>query len=180
MTLLWHAAYSLLTLFALVALVKIYSLVSVGRDVGKARTTAEEIERDTGVRATCMHLDLCSFASIRQFAQQVVLQEVRLDVLINNAGILRVTANCLHPGVVKSHLADSATGVYAKMGVLCIRLFGKSVKDGAQTSVYLAVSEEVEGISGKMFADCKPSFAPGKNKDAESLWDVSQRLVGLR
>ncbi|KAL1443717.1 hypothetical protein MTO96_045868, partial [Rhipicephalus appendiculatus] len=58
------------------------------RDVSKARGTAEEIERDTGVRPVCMRLDLCSFASIRQFASQVVAQEERLDVLINNAGML--------------------------------------------------------------------------------------------
>ncbi|KAL1473061.1 hypothetical protein MTO96_038953 [Rhipicephalus appendiculatus] len=62
------------------------------RDVSKARTTAEEIARDTGVRPTFMRLDLCSFASIRQFASQVVAQEERLDVLINNAGALRECA----------------------------------------------------------------------------------------
>lgn len=58
------------------------------RDVNKARATAEEIRRETGVRPLCMRLDLCSFASIRQFASQVVAQEERLDVLINNAGVL--------------------------------------------------------------------------------------------
>ncbi|KAH7942732.1 hypothetical protein HPB52_000395 [Rhipicephalus sanguineus] len=60
------------------------------RDVSSARATAEEIARDTGVRPLCMRLDLCSFASIRQFASQVVAQEQRLDVLINNAGILSI------------------------------------------------------------------------------------------
>ncbi|KAL1486486.1 hypothetical protein MTO96_046945, partial [Rhipicephalus appendiculatus] len=60
------------------------------RDASKARATAEEIARDTGVEPTFMRLDLCSFASIRQFASQVVAQEERLDVLINNAGTLRL------------------------------------------------------------------------------------------
>ncbi|XP_072145778.1 retinol dehydrogenase 13-like [Dermacentor andersoni] len=240
------------------------------RDVRKARAAADEISRDTGVRPECMSLDLCSFHSIRQFAQQVVKQEERLDVLINNAGILDhpqrietedgfevtfqsnylghflltnlllgllkksspcriinvgsiahwggtldadvdfkkysqnhvytstklymtlftmelarrlagtgVTANCLHPGCVKSDFADQATDFYARTVGFVIRLFGKSVSDGAQTSVHLAVSEDVEGVSGKMFSDCKPSFAPGKPQDAEALWDISQRMVGL-
>lgn len=239
------------------------------RDVNKARATAEEIGRDTGVRPVCMCLDLCSFASIRQFASQVVAQEERLDVLINNAGVLSpprrtetedgyeitfqtnylghflltnlllgllkksspsriinvgsiahwfaafdadvgfqkyqqnlvypctklymtlftmelarrladtdVTVNCLHPGFVQSEFATAAN-FYARIVNFCIRCFGKSVKDGAQTSVHLAVSEEVEGVTGRMFADCKPTSFPGNFHDAENLWDVSHKMAGL-
>ncbi|KAH6943484.1 hypothetical protein HPB50_021723 [Hyalomma asiaticum] len=229
MAVLWYPAYLVLAAIALAILVKIYSLVTVGkcrstrdmsgktviitgantgigkeaarelcrrnarvilacRDVSKAHATAEEIERDTGVRPACMQLDLCSFASIRQFAQHVVAHEDRLDVLINNAGILPPPARRetedgfevtfqtnylghflltnLLLGFVKSDFAHRSTDLYARTVGLVIRLFGKSSMDGAQTSVHLAVSEEVEGISGKVFADCKPSFAPGKMKDA--------------
>ncbi|KAH7973773.1 hypothetical protein HPB49_005092 [Dermacentor silvarum] len=76
---------------------------------------------------------------------------------------------------------DAAVGLH-DVGNKCIGLNGticSSVNDGAQTSVYLAVSEEVEGVSGRMFSDCKPSFAPGKSQDAEALWDISQRIAGL-
>lgn len=56
------------------------------RDLDKARFAAAEIAESTGVRPVCMQLDLCSFKSIRRFAKQVMEQESRLDVLINNAG----------------------------------------------------------------------------------------------
>ncbi|KAK8783068.1 hypothetical protein V5799_015590 [Amblyomma americanum] len=56
------------------------------RDVDKARLAASDIARNTGVQPVCMQLDLCSFESVRQFAQQVLEREERLDVLINNAG----------------------------------------------------------------------------------------------
>ena len=35
-----------------------------------------------------MKLDLSSLASVRQFAKQVSEQESRLDILINNAGVI--------------------------------------------------------------------------------------------
>ena len=34
----------------------------------------------------CYHLDLSSLASVRQFANEVIKNEKRLDILINNAG----------------------------------------------------------------------------------------------
>lgn len=58
------------------------------RNVDKARLAAAEIAEATGVHPVIMQLDLCSFKSVRTFAQQVNEREQRLDVLINNAGLL--------------------------------------------------------------------------------------------
>lgn len=60
----------------------------------------------------------------------------------------------------------------------------QSSEEGAQTSIYLAVSEEVEGKSGLYFVDCKvaeDSVNPLAN-DAElakKLWDYSMQVTGL-
>lgn len=59
----------------------------------------------------------------------------------------------------------------------------KSVWQGAQTSIYCAVSEEMEGVSGQYLKDCKitkPSN-PLATDDAiaERLWEVSSEMVGL-
>ncbi|XP_077491850.1 retinol dehydrogenase 13-like [Amblyomma americanum] len=56
------------------------------RDLDNAHLAADEIAWETGLRPGCMPLDLCSFKSIKQFAQKIVDREQRLDVLINNAG----------------------------------------------------------------------------------------------
>ena len=64
-----------------------------------------------------------------------------------------------------------------------IFLFLKTPWQGAQTTIYCAVDEAVEGVSGKYFKDCK--VAPPSTKAAvddemaERLWDVSTELVGL-
>jgi hypothetical protein len=62
------------------------------------------------------------------------------------------------------------------------RQFGKSPIEGAQTNIYLAVSEEVEGVTGLYFADCKERI-PGEyaqdDEAAGKLWEASSKLVGL-
>jgi hypothetical protein len=55
-------------------------------------------------------------------------------------------------------------------------------KKGARTSIYLAASPEIEGISGKYFVDRKPvrsSTASYDEDAAKRLWDVSLELTGL-
>ena len=62
-------------------------------------------------------------------------------------------------------------------------MFAKSPWQGAQTTIHCAVSDEVVGLSGRYFADCK--VKKPSNPDAfddgiaERLWDASAQLVGL-
>ena len=54
-------------------------------------------------------------------------------------------------------------------------------QQGAQTSIYCAVSEEMEGVTGKYLADCKimKTKNPQATDDqlAEKLWEVSAKLT---
>ncbi|XP_059798148.1 retinol dehydrogenase 14 isoform X1 [Balaenoptera ricei] len=221
-------------------------------------------------------LDLASLRSVRSFCQEVLQEEPRLDVLINNAGIFQcpymktedgfemqfgvnhlghflltnlllgllkssapsrivvvssklykygdinfedlnseqnynksfcysrsklanilftrelarrlegtnVTVNVLHPGVVRTNL-----GRHIHIPLLVKPLFNlvswaffKTPLEGAQTSIYLASSPEVEGVSGKYFGDCKEEELLPKAMDesvAGKLWDVSEVMVGI-
>lgn len=57
------------------------------RDLSRAEKAAEEIRCSTGNgNVVVRHLDLASFFSVRQFAQEYIATEDRLDILINNAG----------------------------------------------------------------------------------------------
>lgn len=91
-----------------------------------------------------------------------------------------VTVNCLHPGVVKTQIGNKDTQWYAGLvWSLATSIFGISVESGAKTSVYLASSPEVKGVSGKYFRKCK---AVEPNKDAynvdirKQLWAASEKL----
>lgn len=59
-------------------------------------------------------------------------------------------------------------------------VFLKSPEQGAQTSIYLATSPEVEGISSKYYSDCKPKTSSKVSYDADvarRLWEVSQEMT---
>ena len=83
-----------------------------------------------------------------------------------------MTANCLHPGVIKTKLLRAGFGDHP----------GDTPEKGARTSVYLALSPEVEGISGRYFEECKPvqSSPISRNLELqEKLWRISEELTGL-
>jgi NAD(P)-dependent dehydrogenase (short-subunit alcohol dehydrogenase family) len=92
-----------------------------------------------------------------------------------------VTANCLHPGVVRTNfgrVSDSAMGWGARVAAP----FMISPEKGAKTSIYLASSPEVEGVTGKYFVKSKPARSSALSYNVEAarrLWDVSARLTGV-
>lgn len=95
-----------------------------------------------------------------------------------------VTVNVLHPGIVRTNL-----GRHIHIPLLVRPLFNlvswaffKTPVEGAQTSIYLASSPEVEGVSGRYFGDCKEEELLPKALDesvARKLWDISEVMVGL-
>ena len=61
-------------------------------------------------------------------------------------------------------------------------MFLQTIHEGAQTTIHLAVSEEVDDVSGKYFMDCKPVDEGKKGKDdgvAKKLWEVAEKCTGL-
>ncbi len=91
-----------------------------------------------------------------------------------------VTANALHPGFVFTGFARN-NGALFNFGMKVIGPFIRQADQGAQTSIYLASSPEVEGVSGKYFVDCKPVDSSPISHDqglAEKLWQVSLELTG--
>lgn len=91
----------------------------------------------------------------------------------------RVTVNCLHPGTVATNmLADYMPGGLRFMA----KMIGVSSEEGAQTSLFLATSPEVEGVSGKYFVNqgaVHSSKASYDKTAARRLWQVSAELTGL-
>jgi NAD(P)-dependent dehydrogenase (short-subunit alcohol dehydrogenase family) len=89
-----------------------------------------------------------------------------------------VTANCLHPGGVGTNLFRGLP----KFLQTLIKLVAISPERGARTSIYLASSPDVEGISGKYFARCRQqqSSEASRNKEAaKRLWDLSAEITGV-
>jgi NAD(P)-dependent dehydrogenase (short-subunit alcohol dehydrogenase family) len=93
----------------------------------------------------------------------------------------RVSVNAVHPGVIATRLLADYLDV-PEVGASAARTFGGNPERGAETSVYLAASPEVEGISGGYFVNRQESRSSAASYDeatARKLWDVSARLTGL-
>ena len=94
----------------------------------------------------------------------------------------RVTATSLHPGFVRTHFGDEdQAGFFAVISGI-VRPFLRTPAQGAQTSIYLASSPDVEGVTGQFFANSKPTTANKVAYDtaiAARLWQVSADLVGM-
>ena len=95
-----------------------------------------------------------------------------------------VTANVLHPGLVQTDIGKSICwwmGLGWKLFTLVRK--GLTPEQGAQTSIYLASSPEVELLTGKYFVKQKAIPSDPATYDvaaARRLWDISAQMVGLQ
>src|SRR5262249_23911357 len=92
-----------------------------------------------------------------------------------------VTSNALHPGFVASSDFNGRGPMIALMS-LGARFFAITPEEGARTSVHLASSPEVEGITGKYFVkqrQVQPSAAALDEPAARRLWELSEEMTGL-
>jgi len=251
------------------------TVIIVARDAARGETAGDEIRRRVPLaQVETATADLSSLAQVRRLAEEVVARYDRLDVLVNNAGVIStrrqltadgfettfatnhlgpflltnllrgllersaparvvtvssaahkqvrtipwddlprgaqaghaqtyplskllnilftvelarrltgtgVTANCLHPGFVRSALGRDVTGALGAVVRLVLR-FQPGAATGAETSVYLASSPEVADISGGYFVKRKPAEPNALARDAWAaarLWVLSEELAGL-
>jgi len=92
-----------------------------------------------------------------------------------------ITVNALHPGSVASKLYRNF-GIIEPLINLWIKLTGKTSKEGAETSIYLASSDEVSDITGKYFVDMElvRSSKVSYEKDQwKRLWEISEKMTGF-
>ena len=248
-------------------------VVVVGRDRERGERAAEEIRAQTGGRVDLALADLSSQAEVRNLAEEFKRRYDRLDVLVNNAGLVQstrtetvdglestfainhlapflltnllldvlkksapsrvvtvsseaerwgnidfddlqskkkyrgfpvygmtklanimftyelaerlegtgVTATCMHPGAVNTRFGTNNRGPMTLLFRL-FKPFMRTPEQGADTVIWLASSPDVEGLSGRYYADRKP-LEPKKiaNDPAarRRLWEESERLTGL-
>lgn len=91
-----------------------------------------------------------------------------------------ITVNCLHPGVVGTRFAvNRKTGKPNPLMALA-KPFMLTPAQGAETTVYLAASPEVEGVTGKYFVKRRQKASSRSSYDlvaAEKLWNISAELT---
>ena len=107
-----------------------------------------------------------------------ILFTKELDRRLSGSG---VTVNAVNPGFVGTNIGAN-NGWLVNLFLSVTRIWALSVEEGAETSVYLASSPEVERVSGEYFYQ-KQSVPSSKysydRAAAGRLWQVSAELTGL-
>ncbi len=119
-----------------------------------------------------------SWGSMQSYAQSKLANILFTRRLARDLEGSGVTANCLHPGVVNTQLFSKLPGVIQKIS----SLFMITPEKGAQTSIYLATSPDVENITGEYFDKQKIAKTTAHARDmqvADTLWEVSKEYCEL-
>jgi len=97
-----------------------------------------------------------------------------------------VTVNAVHPGIVDTEIIRHMSFFNSTFSAIFLKplvwLFVKSPQQGARTTVYVALEESVQGVSGKYFNNCTEEEVAPQAKDdtvAQWLWAVSEKWTRL-
>jgi NAD(P)-dependent dehydrogenase (short-subunit alcohol dehydrogenase family) len=94
-----------------------------------------------------------------------------------------VTANALHPGMIRSQIGKDGDlgGLAGLVWPLLQRWKGRPIEEGARVPLHLATAPEIDGVTGKYFTTnlqaVVPSALAQDDAAAKRLWEMSERLV---
>jgi retinol dehydrogenase 12 len=155
-------------------------------DVLKASSPARIVNVSSGAHTGAKGLDFDNLQGEKKFSGWGAYAHSKLANLLFTYELARRlddtgnTVNALHPGYVDTGFALNNGSLFRVAAKLSAHLFGRKPEVGAQTSIYLASSPEVEGVTGRYFHDCKQieSSPASYNQDAAlKLWQVSMEMM---
>jgi NAD(P)-dependent dehydrogenase (short-subunit alcohol dehydrogenase family) len=151
----------------------------------KASAPARVVTVSSGAQSMG-RIDFDDLQGARNYSGQRAYNQSKLaNVMFSNELARRldgtgVTANSLHPGVVRSNFgAEDQARWFAVMSRVILPLL-KTPAQGAQTSIYLASSPDMDDVTGQFFVNRKskrPNKVAYDTKMTSRLWQVSADLV---
>ena len=121
------------------------------------------------------------FSAMGSYAQAKLGNVLFTYALARRLAGTRMTANAVHPGVVATGFAGNTSG-WLRLAWSLIRPLLITPQKGARTPLHVATAPEVEGVSGRYFARCRPVASSALSRDEalqEKLWALSRRQVGI-
>jgi retinol dehydrogenase-14 len=123
-----------------------------------------------------------SYSGARAYNQSKLANILFTYELARRLQATSVTANALHPGVVRTSFGAEDPGGVQRRVIPFLRPFMMSPARGAATSIHLAYAPGLEQVTGRYFANRKPRRSSMRSYDvaaAARLWQVSAELAGL-
>jgi NAD(P)-dependent dehydrogenase (short-subunit alcohol dehydrogenase family) len=169
-----HLAYFLLTALLLDA------LRAAAAERGEARVVnvASEAHRSVPFEPDNLQGER-RFTPFRAYATAKLANVLFTYELARRLAGSGVTANAVHPGLVRTGFGRGGRGRIGFAFAL-LRPFMIAPERGATTSVHLASSPAVAGVTGKYFVKCQEARSSPASYDAaaaRALWRISERLA---
>jgi NAD(P)-dependent dehydrogenase (short-subunit alcohol dehydrogenase family) len=157
-------------------------LERLGRS-GSARvvTVSSNAQRMGRIRFDDLHGEQ-SYSGARAYNQSKLANVLFTYELARRTEGTSVTANALHPGVVRTSFGAEDPGRAQRVLVPLMRPFMRTPARGAATSVRVASAPDLEHVTGRFFVDGRPTRSSPRSYDraaAARLWQVSTELTGL-
>jgi NAD(P)-dependent dehydrogenase (short-subunit alcohol dehydrogenase family) len=148
---------------------RIITLTSVGHHSARRGMRFDDLQSEQG------------YAAMEAYVRSKLANILFTRELATRLAGTGVTANAVHPGPVRSGFGmDGDLKGLMGLGLRAVRPFEISPAAGARTSIFLATSPEVEGITGQYWVRRKPGrMSPQARRDdqAEQLWATSAQLL---
>ncbi len=122
------------------------------------------------------------YGGMRAYAQSKLANILFTQELARRLEGTGVAANSLHPGFVATNFGQGNGWVNTAIKLIA-PVFAIKPDGGARTTVYLASSPEVEGLTGKYFVKCRSIEPASPARDVEAarrLWQLSEELTAPR
>ncbi len=164
-----------------------FLLTNLLLDVLKASAPAR-IVNVSSVTQKSGYIQMDDLQEVKRYRPMRVYGQSKLAVVLFTYELARrlqgtgVMANCLHPGFVATNFAQSDGEPAVRPLVKLIGSFGTSPEKGAKTSIYLASSPDVEGVTGTYFVKSMPKRSATISYDESlqrQLWEQSAKLVNV-
>lgn len=156
-------------------------------EVLKASAPARVVSVASDAHRSARHRDLEAwdpeppYKTFRAYARSKLANILFSNELARRLAGSGVTANALHPGFVATQIFKGPT-FFNKAAEFAASLVAVRPEVGAQTSIYLATSPEVEGKTGGYYQRRKPAQPSAAARDPEAarrLWERSARQTRL-
>jgi NAD(P)-dependent dehydrogenase (short-subunit alcohol dehydrogenase family) len=145
-------------------------------------TTSSVAHRGTQIDFDDIQFKKRPYSGIKAYSQSKLANILFTKELARRLKGSNVTANCFHPGAVRTGLAYGNNPWYYRLIWNAAASFFLSPEKGADTAIYLASSPDVDGITGKYFVKRKqvsPSIDADEKEVAARLWDISEKLTSI-
>jgi NAD(P)-dependent dehydrogenase (short-subunit alcohol dehydrogenase family) len=145
--------------------------VSSGAHSGAKRINFEDVEFKTGYSgwSAYSHSKLANVMFTYELARRLTGT--------------KVTATVLHPGFVATGFGHNNGGLMRTGMSIVQKMVAKKPEQGAETSVYLAASPDVQGVTGRYFSSKKETKSSAASYDLDAqkrLWVLSEQMVSAK